>query len=70
MRRHCLSSRDRYWRRVIVGRSTLRKLLQELEKTDRRPTLQRIDQIYPGGLTRLEYDFFRWAQSDMTPHWY
>lgn len=53
-----------------VGRSTLRKLLQELEKTDRRPTLQRIDQIYPGGLTRLEYDFFRWAQSDMTPHWY
>lgn len=53
-----------------VGRSTLRQLLQELEKTDRRPTLQRIDQIYPGGLTRLEYDFFRWAQSDMTPHWY
>ncbi|WP_232221972.1 DUF4124 domain-containing protein [Alcanivorax jadensis] len=53
-----------------VGRSTLRKLLQELEKTDRRPTLRRIDQIYPGGLTRLEYDFFRWAQSDMAPHWY
>lgn len=53
-----------------VGRSTLRKLLQELEKTDSRPTLRRIDQIYPGGLTRLEYDFFRWAQSDMTPHWY
>ena len=53
-----------------VGRSTLRQLLQELEKTDRRPTLRRIDQIYPGGLTRLEYDFFRWAQSDMAPHWY
>ena len=53
-----------------VGRSTLRKLLQELEKTDRRPTLRRIGEIYPGGLTRLEYDFFRWAQSDMAPHWY
>jgi uncharacterized protein DUF4124/uncharacterized protein DUF1570 len=53
-----------------VGRSTLRQLLQELEKTDRRPTLRRIGEIYPGGLTRLEYDFFRWAQSDMAPHWY
>ena len=53
-----------------VGRRTLRTLLQELEKTDSRPTLKRIDEIYPGGLTRLEYDFFRWAQSDMAPHWY
>lgn len=53
-----------------VGRSTLRTLLQELEKTDSRPTLRRIGEIYPGGLTRLEYDFFRWAQSDMAAHWY
>ena len=53
-----------------VGRSTLRQLLQDLEKTDRRPTLQRIDHLYPGGLSRMEYDFFRWAQSDMQPHQY
>ena len=53
-----------------VGRSILRQLLQDLEKNHQKPTLQRIDHLYPGGLSRLEYDFFRWAQSDMTPHWY
>ena len=53
-----------------VGRSTLRQMLQDLEKTHQRPTLQRIEHLYPGGISRLEYDFFRWAQSDMAPHWY
>lgn len=53
-----------------VGRSTLRQLLQDLEKTDRRPTLQRIGHLYPGGLSRLEYDFFSWAQKGMQPQWY
>ncbi len=53
-----------------VGRSTLRQLLQDLEKTDRRPTLQRINHLYPGGLSRMEYDFFRWAQDGMQPQRY
>lgn len=53
-----------------VGRSTLRQLLQDLEKTDRRPTLQRIGHLYPGGLSRLEYDFFSWAQKGMQPQWF
>lgn len=53
-----------------VGRSTLRQLLQDLEKTDRRPTLQRITHLYPGGISRLEYDFFKWAQQGMQPQWF
>ncbi len=53
-----------------VGRSTLRQLLQDLEKTDRRPTLKRIGHLYPGGLSRLEYDFFSWAQKGMQPQWF
>ena len=53
-----------------VGRSTLRQLLQDLEKTDRRPTLQRIGHLYPGGLSRMEYDFFSWAQKGMQPQWF
>ncbi len=53
-----------------VGRSTLRQLLQDLEKTDRRPTLQRIGHLYPGGLSRMEYDFFSWAQAGMQPQHY
>lgn len=53
-----------------VGRTTLRQLLQDLEKTDRRPTLNRIGHLYPGGLSRLEYDFFSWAQKGMQPEWY
>ncbi|MCG8393838.1 MAG: DUF4124 domain-containing protein [Pseudomonadales bacterium] len=53
-----------------VGRSTLRQLLQDLEKTDSRPTLERIAHLYPGGISRLEYDFFRWAQTGMKPRWY
>ncbi len=53
-----------------VGRSTLRQMLQDLEKTDRRPTLQRIGHLYPGGLSRMEYDFFSWAQKGMQPQWY
>lgn len=53
-----------------VGRSTLRQMLQDLEKTDRRPTLNRIGHLYPGGLSRMEYDFFRWAQTGMQPQWF
>ncbi len=50
-----------------VGRSTLRRLLQDLEKSDQRPDLERIAHLYPGGLSRLEYDFYRWAQQGMKP---
>ncbi|EKF74629.1 hypothetical protein A11A3_07413 [Alcanivorax hongdengensis A-11-3] len=49
------------------GRRTLKRMLQDLEKTDQRPTLQRLDALYPGGITQLEYHFFRWAQGDMPP---
>lgn len=53
-----------------VGEQTLRRLLHDLEKTGLRPTLDIINDRYPGGITNLEYDFFRWAQEDVTSHRY
>lgn len=53
-----------------AGEQALRRILHELDKADRPPTLERLGEIYPGGITRLEYDFFKWAQGPMEPHFY
>lgn len=53
-----------------AGEQALRRILHELDKADRPPTLERLAEIYPGGITRLEYDFFKWAQGPMEPHFY
>lgn len=48
-----------------VGQQTLRRILHDLEKSGTWPTIDSLDLRYPGGLPRLEYAFFRWAQGDM-----
>jgi hypothetical protein len=53
-----------------VGQQTLRRLLHDLEKSGQWPTAEAINDRYPGGLTRMDYDFFRWAQSEVRPHRY
>ena len=53
-----------------IGQQTLRRLLHDLEKNGQWPTADAFDARYPGGLTRMDYDFFRWAQGDMAPHRY
>lgn len=53
-----------------TGKSTLRRILHDMEKSDRWPTLADLDQRYPGGITRMDYEFFRWAQGAMAPHRY
>ncbi|MFN3714822.1 MAG: DUF4124 domain-containing protein [Alcanivoracaceae bacterium] len=53
-----------------VGQQTLRRLLHDLEKSGQWPTAESINDRYPGGLTRMDYDFFRWAQGDIRPHRY
>ena len=54
-----------------TGKQTLRQILHRLEKNDEWPDAQLIDDIYPGGLTNMDYDFFRWAQQGETrPHSY
>lgn len=50
-----------------VGRQVLNSLLQDLEKAQRAPTTQVIDQRYPGGYTMMEYDWFKWAQAEKQP---
>lgn len=50
-----------------VGRQILIGLLQDLEKAQRAPTTQVIDQRYPGGYSVMEYDWFKWAQAPKTP---
>lgn len=53
-----------------VGEQALRRLLHDLDKSGRQPTLKRLAEIYPGGISRLEYEFFKWAQGPMRPHYY
>ena len=53
-----------------VGQQTLRRLLHDLEKNGQWPTAEAFDARYPGGLIKMDYDFFRWAQGDMAPHRY
>lgn len=47
-----------------TGRQTLRQILHRLEKNNERPDAALLDSLYPGGLTNMDYDFFRWAQQD------
>ena len=53
-----------------VGEQTIRRILHDLEKSGLPPTLERINSRYPGGILQLEYEFFRWAQSEPQPHRY
>lgn len=53
-----------------TGKTLLRRTLQDLEKSQRWPTIDDIDQHYPGGITRMDFEFFKWAQSDAAPHFY
>ena len=53
-----------------VGEQTIRRILHDLEKSGLRPTLDSINDRYPGGIASLEYDFFRWAQEEVPPHWH
>ena len=51
-----------------VGQQTLRRLLHDMEKSGQWPPADAIDARYPGGLVKMDYDFFRWAQGEMAPH--
>lgn len=53
-----------------VGQQTLRRLLHDMEKSGKWPSAEAIDARYPGGLVKMDYDFFRWAQGDMSAHYY
>ncbi|MBQ0755311.1 MAG: DUF4124 domain-containing protein [Gammaproteobacteria bacterium] len=53
-----------------TGKTLLRRTLQDLEKSQRWPTIDDIDQHYPGGITRMDFEFFKWAQSDAVAHFY
>ena len=53
-----------------VGQQTLRRLLHDMEKSGQWPTAEAIDARYPGGLVKMDYDFFRWAQGEMAAHLY
>ncbi|MDF1628908.1 MAG: DUF4124 domain-containing protein [Alcanivoracaceae bacterium] len=53
-----------------VGQQTLRRILHDMEKSGQWPTAEAIDARYPGGLVKMDYDFFRWAQSEMAAHRY
>jgi len=53
-----------------VGQQTLRRLLHDMEKSGKWPSAEAIDARYPGGLVKMDYDFFRWAQGDMPAHYY
>ena len=53
-----------------VGKQTLRRLLHDMEKSGQWPDANTIDGRYPGGLVKMDYDFFRWAQGDIRPHHY
>ncbi len=48
-----------------TGERTLRRALHDLEKTGTRPTLERLHQLYPGGLRHMEQRFFHWAQEEL-----
>lgn len=52
------------------GKSTLRRVLQDMEKIQRWPTLEDMDHYYPGGLTGMDFRFFKWAQESVAPHDY
>lgn len=52
------------------GKRLLRELMQNLEKNQQWAGLDIIDARYPGGVTRLDYDFFRWAQGQPQTHRY
>ena len=52
------------------GRNTLRRVLQDMEKIQRWPTLDDMNHYYPGGLTRMDFEFFKWAQADVETHVY
>ncbi|MDX1804227.1 MAG: DUF1570 domain-containing protein [Alcanivorax sp.] len=49
------------------GQKTLRRLLQDLDKSGLPPSAARVDALYPGGLTQLDYDFLHWAQGETPP---
>jgi uncharacterized protein DUF4124/uncharacterized protein DUF1570 len=53
-----------------TGKTLLRRILHDLEKSQRWPTIDDLDQHYPGGITRMDFEFFKWAQSDVIPHFY
>lgn len=53
-----------------TGKAVLRRTLHDLEKSKRWPTIDDIDQRYPGGITRMDFEFFKWAQGDAQPHFY
>ncbi|MEE4251258.1 MAG: DUF4124 domain-containing protein [Alcanivoracaceae bacterium] len=53
-----------------IGQQTLRRILHDMEKSGQWPTADAIDARYPGGLVKMDYDFFRWAQSAMAAHRY
>ncbi len=51
-----------------VGRQILIELLQDLEKAQKKPTIETIEHRYPGGYALMEFDWFKWAQSAKAPH--
>lgn len=51
-----------------VGRQILIELLQDLEKAQKKPTIETIEHRYPGGYSLMEFDWFKWAQSAKAPH--
>ncbi len=53
-----------------TGKRVLRRVLQDLEKSQRWPTADDIDQAYPGGLSRMDFEFFKWLQQGINPHRY
>jgi hypothetical protein len=53
-----------------TGKTLLRRTLHDLEKSQRWPTIDDLDQRYPGGITRMDFEFFKWAQSDVISHFY
>lgn len=53
-----------------TGKSVLRRILQDLEKSQRWPTVNDVDSRYPGGIIRMDFEFYKWAQEDAQPHFY
>ena len=53
-----------------TGKNTLRRVLHDMEKSRRWPSVDDLESRYPGGLTRMDYEFFKWTQSEMPAHQY
>ena len=49
------------------GKRVLRQIMQNMEKSQAWPNAEAIDNAYPGGLTRMDYEFFKWLQQDEIP---